>query len=241
MADKKLVVNYIYNLLYQFLNILIPVVTIPYISRVLKLEGIGINSYTYSITIMFAGVCIFGITNYGVKNIAYVRDNKKKLSSCFWGIWYVQLFMSFISIAIFLGIFVGADILDMKKYFILQFPFLLAALFDISWFFIGIEDFKKTVLRNLAVKLLGLLLIFVLVKDITHLNRYIVINSSINLLGNLSFWMFLSKYISWSKFSFKVFKIHFYGAFLLFIPQLAIQIYTVMDRAIIGEIGRAHV
>ena len=184
MSDKKkLVANYIYNMIYQVVNILIPIITIPYASRVLGAEGIGASSYTNSIAIFFTVLCVFGINNYGSKMIAYVRGDYKKISNQFWNIWFLQLVMSLIAGTIYIISFVILDILGMRFLFIMQFPWILASLIDISWFFVGIEDFKKTVTRNVLVKVLGLILIFILVKSKADLWIYVLINSSIKATG----------------------------------------------------------
>ena len=177
------------------INILIPIITIPYASRVLGAEGIGASSYTNSIAIFFTVLCVFGINNYGSKMIAYVRGDYKKISNQFWNIWFLQLVMSLIAGTIYIISFVILDILGMRFLFIMQFPWILASLIDISWFFVGIEDFKKIVTRNVLVKVLGLILIFILVKSKADLWIYVLINSLCAFLGNLIFWILISKYV----------------------------------------------
>ena len=90
--------NFIYNLLYQVVNISIPIITAPYISRVLGPEGIGTYSYSFSIATYFALICLLGVSEYGNRSIARVRDNKEKLNKTFWGIYLMQVITSLIAI-----------------------------------------------------------------------------------------------------------------------------------------------
>ena len=238
MSDKKkLVANYIYNMIYQVVNILIPIITIPYASRVLGAEGIGASSYTNSIAIFFTVLCVFGINNYGSKMIAYVRGDYKKISNQFWNIWFLQLVMSLIAGTIYIISFVILDILGMRFLVIMQFPWILASLIDISWFFVGIEDFKKTVTRNVLVKVLGLILIFILVKSKADLWIYVLINSLCAFLGNLIFWILISKYVQKPKRKNIDIFTHFKGALFLLIPQIIAQVYITLDRTIIGNLS----
>ena len=78
--------NFLYNIIYQLLTFVIPLVVTPYISRVLGVDNVGIYSYTYSIVYMFMLIGMLGINNYGNRSIAAVRDDKDKLAKTFWSI-----------------------------------------------------------------------------------------------------------------------------------------------------------
>ncbi|MEN8078668.1 flippase [Clostridioides difficile] len=237
MKKNKLIGNYIYNMMYQLINVIVPFITIPYIARVLGVNGTGIYDYTYSYASVFSIICLFGITNYGSKRIAWVRDSKEKMSNEFWSIWLLQLSVSIICLISYLLLFVLGNTSDLKTMFIMQFPLLLAALLDISWLYVGMEDFGKTITRNILVKLIGVILIFVLVKNPNDVWIYILINSGSSFIGNLSFWIFLKKYVN--KINLKTInvKCHIKESFYLFIPQIATQIYTTLDRAVIGGLS----
>ena len=107
MAKKKSVTkNYIYNLSYQILAIIVPLITTPYLSRVLGAENIGIYSYTLSITTYFILFGSLGVAMYGQREIAYLQDQTKHdRSKTFLEI----LFMRFITLGISLLIFYFAS------------------------------------------------------------------------------------------------------------------------------------
>lgn len=112
----------------------------------------------------------------------------------------------------------------------------MANCFDISWFFQGLEEFKKTVTRNIIVKTISVISIFTFVKTPNDLKLYFWIYVLSTLIGNLSLWAYLPKYLK--KVKAKQLNIikHIRPTIGLFIPQIAIQVYTVLDKTMIGAI-----
>ncbi len=234
MEDKKIAKNYIYNLIYQVLVIILPLITTPYVSRILGAENIGIYSYTLSIVTYFVLIGSLGIATYGQREIAYVQSDKKKRSSIFWEIIIFRIItMIVVSIFYYFMYIKGTQYTSYYKILILE---LISNCLDISWFFQGMEEFKKTVLRNTIVKVLSIICIFSLVKTVNDLSVYILIYALSNLVGNISLWAYLPKYIQ--KIDIKELKLlrHLRPVIALFIPQIAIQLYTVLDKVMIGAI-----
>jgi O-antigen/teichoic acid export membrane protein len=114
---------------------------------------------------------------------------------------------------------------------------IVAAMIDVSWLYMGLEDFKKTVTRNLAVKIIGVVCIFIFVKSYHDLNKYIIINALMTLLGNLVMWMYVPRTVSNVKIKFTDIVKHIVPALQLFIPQIAIQIYAVLDKTMLGVLA----
>ena len=234
MAKKSVKKNYIYNLIYQILVMIIPLITTPYLSRVLGAENIGIYSYTLSITTYFILFGSLGVAMYGQREIAYVQDDKDKRSKAFYEIFIMRIITLFISLIIFYITFcIKGEYNVYYKILILE---IIANAIDISWYFQGLEEFKKTVIRNTIVKLISVVCIFVLVKNNNDLNKYFAIYVLSNVIGNLSLWLYIPKYTSKIKLNeLKVIR-HLKPTILLFIPQVATQIYTVLDKTMIGAI-----
>ena len=234
MGKKSIAKNYIYNALYQILAIIIPLITTPYLSRVLGAEKIGIYSYTLSITTYFILFGSLGVSMYGQREIAYNQNNKYLRSKTFIEI----LFMRFISLAISLIIFYFTFCLhgNYNIYYKILILEILANAIDISWYFQGLEEFKKTVTRNMLVKIISVIFIFVLVKSQEDFSKYFIIYVLSTFLGNLSMWIYIPKYID--KISIKDLNIskHIKPTIMLFIPQIATQIYTVLDKTMIDTI-----
>lgn len=232
MKKNSITKNYVYNLVYQILIILLPLITTPYISRVLGAESIGIYSYTFSIISYFIIFANLGVSSYGQREIAYVQNDENKRSKIFWEITILKYVSTTISFIIFY--FTYANHSEYSFYFKLLTIYLISAAFDIVWFFQGLEEFKKTVLRNIFVRLSCLILIFILIKDPKDLWKYICIYAISEFLGNLSLWIYLPKYLKRVKIRELNIIQHLKPTLELFIPQISLQIYAVIDKTMLG-------
>lgn len=232
--SKSISKNYIYNVSYQLLTLITPFITTPYLSRVLGPHGIGIYSYTTSIVSYFILLSSLGIANYAQREIAYNQDNPQIQSRTFFEINLLRIILVSISLGVYyLTIIHFPD--DHLVYWI-QALNIIAVLFDISWFFQGLEEFGKIVFRNFVIKVLSVVLIFVLIHNPDDLNKYIFLLGFMNILSGISIWFYLPRYlvkVPWKEI--KIFR-NFSIIIQLFLPQVAIQIYTVLDKTMIGAI-----
>ena len=172
--------NYLYNLMYQILIILLPLVTASYLARVLGAAGNGIYIYTYTIANYFVLFGSLGISMYGQREIAYLQNDKTKMKKTFIELVTFRFITIFIASIIYYFFFMKNG--EYAVYYRILFFELLAGAFDISWFFQGMEDFKKTVLRNIIVRLVSVALIFIFVKEPSDLNKYLIIYAFADLL-----------------------------------------------------------
>ena len=235
MSEKKSVVkNYMYNLIYQILILILPLVTTPYLSRVLGAEGVGIYSYTYAIVTYFILFGSLGIALYGQREIAYVQDNVKERKRVFFELITVRFITIAISVLIYYLFFIRGK--QYQTYYLILLIELIAAGFDISWFFQGIEEFKKTVLRNVLVRIISVILVFTIVKTTTDLWKYILIYSLADFFGNILLWAYLPKYLKGGKVGKLKFKRHLIPLLMLFIPQVTNKIYNLLDTTMLGAI-----
>lgn len=228
--------NLLYNTIYQILILIIPLITAPYLSRVVGASGVGTYSYTYSIVYYFMMFTLLGLNNYGNRTIAKVRDNKKELSKTFWSIYIFQFLMGLLMIIAY-SLYILLFDNSFKTIAIIQGMFIFSAMFDINWFFFGLEEFKKTITRNTIVKLSILVLIFVFVKNQNDLWKYTLIMSGMTFLGQLIIWPYLKNRINIIKVGFKDIKKHIKPNFVLFIPVVAISLYKIMDKIMIGSLS----
>lgn len=238
---KSVKKNYIYNLIYQILTLLLPLVTTPYLSRILGADGIGTVSYAESIVSYFVLFATMGITTYGQREISYVQDSLEDRSRVFWETQILKLVTTTVMLAVYMAFaFFVVDSAITWLYLILAVQvFNVAA--DVVWFFQGMEEFGKIVFRNIVVRVLLLVFIFVFVRTKDDLVYYVLGNVAINLLSALSIWGYLPKYVKKVPFkSLKPFR-NFKTVLALFVPTIAIQIYTVLDKTMIGVItGSAY-
>lgn len=233
MSIKK---NFIYNIMYQILIMILPLITIPYVSRILGVDNIGIYSYTYSIIYYFMLFGLLGINNYGNRTIAKVRDDKLELSKNFLSIYTIQVVMNVISIIIYICYCLFTDI-QYKEIAIIQVIYLISNVLDINWFFFGLEKFKLTVTRSTIIKILSLILIFIFVKTENDLWIYTFILAICTCISQIFLFKFLKKEIVKCKIGFNEIKVHIKPCFILFIPLIAVSLYKVMDKIMLGNIS----
>lgn len=228
--------NFLYNVSYQLLVIILPLITVPYVSNILGAEGIGDYAFTYANMQYFVIFGMVGITLYGNRQIAYVRDNKEKLRNTFFSIYTLQLITTTISFILYLIFVLVFNNGDYKWLYIVQGINIIASMTDISWLFMGLEQFKKTVVRNTIVKLASLASIFIFVKSSNHTVIYTLILALSALVGNLTFWLYVPKAIGFKSIKISELNLHLKASLALFIPQIAIQIYVLLDRTMLGAI-----
>ena len=225
--------NFIYNIIYQMLVLILPLITVPYVSRVLGADGIGIYSYTYSIAYYFMIIAMLGLNNYGNRTIAKVRDDREKLSKEFCSIYAFQLVMSVMMVAIYLIYIIVFDN-QYRLIAFLQIMYVISSIFDINWFFFGMEKFKLTITRNTIIKVVSLVFIFLFVKTPSDVWKYTAILSGSTLFSNIVLFSFLPKYIKIVKIDVKDVFRHFKPNLILFLPVIAVSIYKIMDKIMLG-------
>ncbi len=228
--------NFIYNMLYQILIMILPLITAPYLARVIGATGTGLYSYSYSIANYFVLFAMLGINNYGNRKIAQVRDDKQKLSRAFWTIYTMQFIMSLLVVFIYI-MYIILFVKENQMLFIIQTFYVLSSCFDINWFFFGIEKFKLTVTRNTVIKVISVISIFLLVKTEEDLWIYTMIMALTILLTQLSIWPFLRKYVDLVKPKKEEVIKTLKPCIILFIPVIAVSIYRIMDKIMIGNLS----
>lgn len=228
----KVIKNYLYNVGYQVLAVIVPLITAAYVSRVLRPAGVGANAFTNSIIQYFILFANMGIGYYGNRQIAYVRENSLKMAKTFWEIQIVKTVMTLLSFIVFE--FFMLFYTRQLDYMWAQSINLIAVAFDISWFYEGIENFKVTVLKNSFVKIVSMAAIFIFIKGPNDVTLYIVVLAVSTLLGNLTLWPNIRRDLQ--KISYKKLNPwpHFLPMAELFIPQIAVQVYVQLNRTMLG-------
>lgn len=231
MSIKK---NFLYSIFYQMLNFILPLITAPYISRVIGLEGVGIFSYTNSIAQYFILFSILGLNNYGNRAISRVRNNKARMSSVFWNIYALQFITALISLILYVVIVFNTIPDSYRVFAAIQILLVGSAMFDINWFFFGIEKFKLTIVRNSIIKLITFFSMFIFVKNEDDLSSYIFLVAFSTLISQCILWFFIKKEIFIIKPNLKEIISHIKPNFILFIPVISISIYRILDKIMLG-------
>lgn len=230
-SNKKLVSNMIYSGVGQLLILITPVLTTPYVARIFSPGSIGIYSTSYALAMFFVQIASFGIPIYGVRKIASSQDLQQR-SQFFFETWLLQVIISLLSFFVYL--FVVFNFYDKSVIYLTQSLLVLTNIFDVSWFFIGIEEIKKNVFRNLLSKVFAIIAIFSFVKSENDLVLYTIINVLGVLLGNISMVVQLNRFVS--------FKLHekvtlhkntMFESFGLLVPQAIDSAKNAISRIIL--------
>lgn len=228
---SKIKKNYFYNILYQIFAIMVPLITAPYLARVLGAKNQGIYSYVNSVTYMISIITLLGIFNYGNRQIAYVRDDKDKMSQTFWELMVIRVVLSIIGTIIFF--FIANKLEKYNQYFKIYYLYLLAQYIDCTWVFVGLEDMKFAVIKNFITKLLSTIGIFIFVKDSSDVDIYLFLLGLSVLISNLLVFTQLRIYISKFKIKLSNIFIHIKGSVKLFLPSVATILLLQTDKIMI--------
>ena len=229
----KVLKNYAYNLSYQLLTIVLPFITTPYVTRVFSSNDLGTFGYFNSIVAYFVFLATLGVANYGTKEISAHRNNIPKN---FWGIYTLQFTATCISIFLYISLCFSLSFMQNPVAYILILSLLSRGL-DITWLFQGLEDFRKITVRNITVKLIGVISIFLFIKSQNDLYLYVFLLTIFEFLGQLSMWLPALEFIGKPQFDFNYAKKHLKPVILLFLPQIAISLYVTLDRTMLGALA----
>lgn len=232
--EPSLKKNIILSTIYQVLTMITPFISAPYVSRVLGSSGIGVFSYTQSIESFFLLFASLGTAAYGTREIARSRNDTVKRSQLFWEIQFLKILTTGIVLAAWFGFLIIVP--EYKIIYLIMSISLAANVFDVSWFYAGIERFEFTVYKNIICKIISIICIFVFVNKSEDLLIYVLINVFSTSLGHISMWIGIRRFIQspdWKKIEIYP---HFKETIIYFIPTIATSVYTILDKALIGMI-----
>lgn len=231
----SIAVNFIYNMMYQISLVILPLITSPYLSRVIGPESIGNYSYSYSVAHYFYLFGMLGISNYGNRSISAIRENQAMVNHTFSRIYYFQVIVSGISTIAYL--FYCICICNANVSLALaQVFYVLSSTLSVNWFFFGLEEFRVTVIRKIAIKLITTLCIFVFIKSPEQLLVYTLIIAGAELLGEVYLWFYIPHYVKLVKVRIRDIFIGSKEIIILFFPIIATSVYRYMDKIMLGQL-----
>lgn len=229
---KNIKSNYFFNLTYQILAIALPIITTPYVSRILSPDGVGAYNYSFSIASFFVLVASLGSSAYSQREIAFCRDDVKRRSEVFFEILILRIIMFFLISPIYF--FFSFSQIKYRALLYIQYILLVSSALDISWLFQGVEDFKSTACRSIVVRIITVFVVFIFVKSENDLGLYTLIMALSTLLSESALWLYVKKNIYIIDFKkINPFR-HIKEILLLFLPVAAINIYTSVDKIVLG-------
>ena len=228
--------NLAYNVAYQILVIILPLITAPYVSRVLGADGLGTYSYIFSIVTYFGLFGMLGIANHGNRSVALVRDNRQKVSEAFSNTYIIQLCTTVIALLLYF-LFIYCWFSGDKTIAYIESIIVLSYVLDITWFFFGLEQFAVTVTRNAIIKIATVVAIFIIVRSREDLWIYALIMSCGMLFSQIYLWLRIRKYADFCKPSWSQVKSNIKPVLMLFIPAIAYSIYKLLDKVMLGAMS----
>ena len=234
MKKSNIKLNYFYSLTFQLFSLIIPLITTPYISRVLSVDGIGQLSFATTIISYFCLFATLGFSLYGQREISKLQGDSqnqiiifREIVLCkllvgvplFFVCWALVIFRVFDIYSVLVSI-MSIDI--------------ISSTIDISFFFQGNENFRTLAVRDLIVKILSVVFIFIFVKAQTDLWIYALCKSSATFVSAIVLWLCLKcNTINMSNNFFSL-KKHYITSLKLFVPTIAISVFTMLDKTLIG-------
>ncbi len=233
---NKLAKNYAYNTLYQVFLIAVPLLTAPYLSRVLGTEALGTYGYINSVVSIIATFGLLGLQSYGYRQIAYERNDPDGASKAFSSLLTLRLILLIVVSSVYIPL---SFLSENRLYYLIQYALIFAQFIDVSWVFIGYEDLGIVTFRNFLAKLITVIGIFLFVKSDKDLWIYFAIFSFTTLITTLSVYPLLKKYIKFEITSIKTIFSYLKPAILLFIPQVATTMYLQFDKVMLNGLSES--
>lgn len=225
--------NLIFQILYQTVVLVIPLVISPYLTRTLGDHALGIYSYTYAYAYYFFVFAMLGIMRHGQRIVASRRNDKTALRKAFWSLYCVHLMVSVVALAAYF-IFVFSIDAAYRPVYLVQGIFVASSLFDITWLFYGLENFRSVVVKNFLIKILECALIFTLVKSPDDVWIYTLIMAGSVMLGILVLQPQAIRAVPPIRFGWRDMKEHFKPLCILFIAVVASTLYNMFDKTLLG-------
>lgn len=234
MSDTRS--NYIYNVLYRLSICILPLIITPFSARVLGSEGVGLYSFSSAVACYFIMFGKLGLDHYGNRTIACSRKDSNTLRRTFWSIYAMQASTAVVSFLLFLLIVHLAFARDITVYW-MQSLYVLSALFDVSWFFYGTEQFRIATIRSIAIRVIIVVCMFLFVHTSADLWLYTLIMSASFLLEQLLLWPHILRQVKPVRVTWSDVSVHIMPNLKLFLPLIALSVYNWMDKLMLGVIS----
>lgn len=229
--------NFIYNAVFQLSNIIIPIITTPYLTRTLHAQGMGEYAFAYSVSYYFYMFIRLGLHNYGNRTIAFSKDNKAILSKTFCNIYAFQLFMGCLMSLFY---FIYCMIISNNIIAFIFSLMVMAGGLDITWALYGLEEFKVTALRDIAIKIITAISIFIFVKDSEDVWKYALIYCLGFMISQIVSFPIVLKRIDIVRPDMDGIREHIKPNLILFLPTIAVSIYKTMDKIMLGFMAESN-
>ena len=235
MAQKSIKLNAILNVIKQSMSVLFPLITYPYVSRVLGADHLGRYSFSDSIVQIIITLSLIGIPTYAVREGAMIRNEKKELKDFCSEVFTINVVSAIISYLVLIFMVTMIERFRIENVIILILSVnIMSRCLGRDWLNTIYEDYFYISIRFIIVHIISLVLIFLLVKSPDDLLKYVVIMAASELFGNVLNIYYTHKRIPYSlRFTRDMIR-HLKPIFILFCSSVATTIYIRSDIAILG-------
>ena len=226
--------NYFYNLLLTLANLLFPILSFPYVSRIIGPEGIGHVQFVFSFAQYFSIIASIGVPVYGMKEISKHRNDPNARSKVFSELVTIQLLTSIsLSLIYLLVIFSFSYFASNLKMYEAATILIILGFANVEWVYSGLEEFKSIALRSVLFKIIGLLMLYVFIKQRADFRIYLYV-MMFSYVANNVLSIFLLKKKVWLTLNNLQLKKHFMPLLYILGTTLAASMYTDMDTVLLG-------
>ncbi len=232
--SKSIKINFLYNILLNVSKVIFPLITAPYVSRVLEPDGVGLFNFANTYASWFALFAALGIPYYGLREVAKIREDIDEQTKFISEIISISVIATFVcSILMLLTLFFVPQLNENYVIFLVSGIILYTTPLKVDWFFQGKEDFGYITVRSLVIKTLSVVLLFLLVREKSDLLIYVTLNAAAVVLNEI--WNFIKLYQSGIHPYFTLSGgRHIKPLFILFSSSIAISVYTILDTLMLG-------
>lgn len=226
--------NYIFQVIYQAIMFVIPLVISPYLTRTLGDTELGNYTYINSIAYYFVVFANLGIAKYGQRVIARSANNESALRKAFWSLYFVHCCFSVLSFLLYFSFCITFADPKLQTIYLVELLFVASAIFDVTWLFYGLENFRSVVLKNGVIKVIECLLIFSLIKNSNDLITYTFIVAGGIIVGQIVLFFSAIRIVRPTRFSKDDVVPHIKPLLIFTVAIVATTMYTVFDKTLLG-------
>lgn len=228
--------NAIFNMIYTLSNIIFPLITFPYVSRVLMASGNGKVNFFNSIATYGTTIASLGLSTYGIRAVARVRDDKKRLSKLTVELLLINTIGTVIVVGFLIGsVFFVSKFRQENALFIITIMTIVLSVIGMSWLFSGLEQYDYITKRSVLFKFISLIMVFVFVKGENDYIKYALIMMFSTVGSYVLNFFYSMKFVDYRVSIHKInIKPHIKPTLILFSSILAVSVYTNLDTVMLG-------
>ncbi len=234
MANVKR--NFAYNSAYRLLMAVTPLITTPYLSRVIGAEGNGLYTYTQAVTNYFVLAAMLGMENYGVRAIAECGDDRDRRSRVFWEAFSMNAIVGVVVLAAYVGYACtfGRDYMPLWVFWGM---WVVGSIIDVTWLLFGMQEFRIPTIRSFCTRLASVAFVFLFVRSPNDVWAYVAAIAGAYLLNALLVWPYVRRYVDMMRPSWSGMLSHLKPNLILFVPVVAASLYLIMDKVMLGSMS----